>query len=99
MKVINIPPIYEEDIISITFSGDGNVEIKYNYKEKVIALMFHSVYYFEYCEWDYINDVDWKFGLVEYKKSSLLDDMFSKIDSTLYENSFGGESKKFIIIN
>lgn len=94
MREINIPPIYVEDIISITFSGDGDVEIKYNYNEKVIALMFHSVYYFDYCEWEYIDDINWKFGLVEYKQSRLLDDMFLRINPALLENSFGGELEK-----
>lgn len=56
--------------------------------------MFHNVYYFDYCEWDYINDNNWKFGLIEYSQSKLLDDIFSRIDSTLSHNSFGGEPEK-----
>ena len=94
MRAVNIPKIYVEDIIGITFNGDGDVDIKYNYNEKVIVLTFRSVYYFDYCEWEYINDTDWEFGLVEYKRSKLLDGIFSRINSVLLENSFGGEREK-----
>lgn len=90
MRELNIPPIYEEDIIGFVYDG-VNAQIKYYYEESKVKLSFECVYLFDFCDFDYINDVDWKFGLFEYDKSALLTDLFSRISQNKNNYAFGGE--------
>lgn len=94
MKIINIPAIYEENIIGFVYDG-VNVKISYHYEETLVNLIFKCVYLFDFCEFEYIDDLDWKFGLVEYVESQMLNDLFLRINS---ENrnflAFGGEADK-----
>lgn len=93
MKKISIPSIYEEDIIGF-FYDSVKVQIKYNHKEKIINLDFNYVYHFDFCEFDYIKDINWEFGLIEYDKSLLLEDFFSRIPLQKISFAFGGEIEK-----
>ena len=93
MKKVSIPSIYEEDIIGFFYDG-VKVQIKYNYKETIINLNFNYVYHFDFCEFDYIKDINWEFGLIEYHKSCLLKDFFSGIPSQKISYAFGGEIEK-----
>lgn len=93
MRKINIPPIYEEDIICFIYDG-FTVQIKYYYEESIIKLIFNCVYLFDFCDFDYLNDTKWRFGLVEYDESSLLKDMFSRIPREEVSRAFGGELEK-----
>lgn len=93
MRELNIPLIYEEDIIDFVYDG-LNAQIKYYFEGLKIKLNFECVYLFNFCDFDYINDVDWKFGLVEYDKSPLLSELFSRISQDKIEYAFGGKTEK-----
>lgn len=87
MKIL---PIYEEDIIGFVYDG-FRAQIKYCYENKKIKLSFECVYLFDFCDFEYIDDADWKFGLFEYAKSPLLTDLFSRISQDKTDYAFGGE--------
>lgn len=93
MKKISIPPIYEEDIIDFTYTG-YQICIKYNYEGATVYLNFYEVYMFDFYEFEYIYDTEWQFGLVEYKESSLLTDVMSRISPQKKQWAFGGEMEK-----
>lgn len=93
MKKIKIPPIYEEDIIEFVFSG-FIIRIKYRFENAIINLVFYDVYQFDFCEFDYINDADWEFGLTQYSQSPLLKDIYSRVPLENHNRAFGGEPNK-----
>lgn len=93
MTEIVIPEIFEEEIIDFTVR-DSNAIFKYYYEDNIIELIFVDVYQFDFCEFDYIIDSDWKFGLLEYSDSSLLRDVFARLSKEKLERAFGGEYKK-----
>lgn len=93
MKKIEIPPIYEEDIIEFVFSG-SKIRIKYCFENAIINLVFYSVYQFDFCEFDYISDRDWEFGLTQYSQSPLLQDLCSRVPVLERDRAFGGEPHK-----
>lgn len=93
MKEINIPPIYEEDIIGFIYNGI-KIQFKYNCEDSIIVLEFDGVYLFDFCDFDYLSDTEWQFGLVEYNKSSLLQKLMSRIPSERVQRAFGGDLEK-----
>lgn len=93
LKKINIPPIYEEDIVGFSYTS-GKVCIKYNYEGVMIDLYFNGVYMFDFFEFEYLNDTEWEFGLIEFKESSLLTQIKSRISPQMIQRAFGGEMDK-----
>lgn len=93
MKKIKIPPIYEENIIEFVFSG-FKISIKYYFENSIITLAFYSVYQFDFCDFDYISDTHWEFGLTRYSQSPLLEDLYSRVPFENYNRAFGGELYK-----
>lgn len=93
MGEINIPQIYEENIIAFIYDG-VNVHIKYYYENMIVNLNFNYVYSFDFCDFDYFNDSNWNFGLVESDESSILKDLFSRIHKDKIAYAFGGEADK-----
>lgn len=67
---IDIPTIYEEDIIEFT-QRDGNVIFKYT-ADSIIEIIFKTVYKFDYVKFDYIRDLEWVFGLELQEDSSYM---------------------------
>ena len=65
MQEIVIPEIFEEDIIEFVVK-DSKAMFKYYCENNIVELIFKGVYQFDFCEFDYINDIDWKFGLLKY---------------------------------
>ena len=53
-EVVNIPPIYDEDIIGFVYNG-VNAQIEYYYENSKVKLSFSCVYLFDFCNFDYIN--------------------------------------------
>lgn len=93
MNKIEIPPIYEENIIEFVFSG-FIINFKYCYGNTIVNLNFDSVYQFDFCEFDYIKDIDWEFGLTQYSQSPLLEDLYSRVPTERRNRAFGGEPYK-----
>lgn len=93
MREVKILPIYEEDIIGFVFDG-FSAQFKYYHENSKIELRFDGTYLFDFCEFEYINDVDCKFGLFEYVESPLLTDLFSRIIQDKIDYAFGGEIEK-----
>ena len=52
---IEIPPIYEEDIIEFA-QRKGDVVFKYYDNDNIFEIVFNSVYVFDFVEFDYINE-------------------------------------------
>lgn len=93
LKKIDIPPIYEEDIIEFVFCGT-TVKVKYHFENAIISLVFNSVYKFDFCEFDYICETHWEFGLTQYSQSPLLDALFSIVPFENRNRAFGGKLQK-----
>lgn len=85
--------MYEEDIIGFIYNGI-KIQIKYNYEDSIIVLEFDEVYLFDFCDFDYLNDVEWQFGLVEYNESPLLKKLISRISPHRIQRAFGGDLEK-----
>ena len=89
---IDIPTIYEEDIIEFT-QRDGNVIFKYT-ADSIIEIVFKTVYKFDYVEFDYIRDLEWVFGLELQEDSSYMKNFISSIPKEQLDRAFGGEYEK-----
>lgn len=99
---IDIPPIYEEEIIEFA-QRKGNVLIKYYDGGKVFEITFICAYAFEFVEFDHIEEVDWNFGLELQKKSAYIKKLIYNIPKEKLQKTFGGEYGKLqhyrLIIN
>ncbi len=90
MLKIDIPQIYEEDIIVFSYRR-GNAEMRYYDGDKVFQILFSGVYLFDFIEFDYINDTKWRFGLHMLKDSPYIKKMISAMPKEKIQRSFGGE--------
>ena len=93
MQEIVIPEIFEEDIIEFVVK-DSKAMFKYYCENNIVELIFKGVYQFDFCEFDYINDIDWKFGLLKYSDSSTLRSIFARLNKEKKERACGGDYKK-----
>ena len=89
---IDIPTIYEEDIIEFT-QRDGDVIFKYT-ADSIIEIVFKYVYKFDFVEFDYIEDLEWVFGLELQENSSYMENFISSIPKDQLNRAFGGEYEK-----
>lgn len=93
MEKISIPPIYEEEIIELVFQ-DAQIYFKYRNKDEIIELIFKEVYQFDFCEFDYVMEHNWQFGLYKIQKSSKIDALISGFSEEKLSRVFGGELGK-----
>lgn len=87
---IKIPPIYEEDIIEVV-QRKGDVIFKYYDNDKIIEIIFNCVYVFDFVEFDYIDEVDWKFGLELQSNSIYIEKIIRNMSKEKLKRVFGGE--------
>lgn len=90
---IEIPQIYEEDIIEFV-QRKGDVIFKYFDDGEIIEIEFVCVYAFDFVEFDYINEVGWKFGLELQSNSMYIDKVTQNMSKEKLQRAFGGEYKK-----
>lgn len=90
---IEIPPIYEEDIIEFV-QRKGDAIFKYYRNGKIIEIVFNCVYEFDFIEFDYINETDWNFGLELQSNSMHIEKMIRNMSKEKIHRAFGGEYKK-----
>lgn len=92
MKV-EIPPIYEEDIIEFV-QREENATFKYFNEDKIVKITFFCVYAFDFVEFEYINEMGWVFGLELQNNSAYIERMVSNMTEEKKQRAFGGEYKK-----
>ncbi len=90
---IEIPPIYEEDIIEFV-QRKGDVVFKYYDNGKIFEIVFICVYAFDFVEFDYINEVGWNFGLELQNNSMYIEKIIRNMSKDKLQRAFGGEYKK-----
>lgn len=90
---IEIPTIYEENIIEVVHQS-GNVIFKYYVEEKIYKIAFHNVYFFDFTEFDYVTECDWKFGLNIQTNSTYIEKLVKEISKDKLQRAFGGEYSK-----
>jgi len=90
---IEVPPIYEEDIIEFA-QRNGNVIFKYYDNGRIIEIVFNCAYEFDFIEFDYINEAGWKFGLELQSNSMYIEKIIQNISKEKLQRIFGGEYKK-----
>jgi hypothetical protein len=81
------------ETIEFTFSG-FKIKFKYCFENSVITLEFHGVYQFDFCDFEYISETDWEFGLAQYVQSPLLETLYSRVPYENRNRAFGGELYK-----
>lgn len=94
---IDIPMIYEEDIIEFNLKINDAI-FKYYTNGKIIEIQFELVYKFDFCDFEYIFNSDWDFGLCKYIDSP---DLHSLVKNLKFTNkdinrAFGGEIDKLV---
>ena len=87
---IEIPPIYEEDIIEFA-QRKGDVVFKYYDNDDIFEIIFNCVYAFDFVEFDYINEVGWKFGLELQSNSMYIEKIIQNMSNEKLKRVFGGE--------
>lgn len=92
---VEIPLIYEEDIVEFA-QRNGNVVFKYIENNNVCEIVFNCVYAFDFVEFDYINEVGWKFGLELQSNSLYIEKMVRNMSEEKLKRSFGGEYEKLL---
>lgn len=90
---IEIPPIYEEDIIEFA-QRKGDVVFKYYDNDNIFEIVFNCVYAFDFVEFDYINEVGWKFGLELQSNSVYIEKIIHNMSKEKLQRAFGGDYKK-----
>lgn len=90
---IEIPPIYEEDIIEFA-QRKGNVVLKYYDNDNIFEIVFNCVYAFDFVEFDYINGVGWNFGLELQNNSMYIEKIVRNMTKDKLQRAFGGEYQK-----
>jgi hypothetical protein len=48
------------------------------------------VYQFDFCDFEYISETDWEFGLAQYVQSPLLETLYSRVSYENRNRAFGG---------
>ncbi len=91
--IIEVPQIYEEDIIEFV-QRKGDVVFRYFDNGEIIEIIFKCVYAFEFIEFDYINEVGWKFGLELQSNSMYIEKIIRNMSKEKLQRAFGGEYKK-----
>ncbi len=70
MRIIDLPKATRESDFSPTMNFDGtNAIISYGDEATTITLNFSVLYGFQYVDFEYINTLDYTFGLVEIENS------------------------------
>lgn len=87
---INIPQIYEENIIEF-LQKDGNIVYKYMDEKRVFQITFVKVYQFDFTEFDYITEVEWNFGLEMEAESDYINVLLQNMPEEKKQRAFGGE--------
>lgn len=90
---IEIPPIYEEDIIEFA-QRKGDVVFKYYYDDNIFEIEFNCVYVFDFVEFDYISEVGWKFGLELQSNLAYIEKIIRNMSKEKLQRAFGGEYNK-----
>lgn len=90
---IEVPQIYEEDIIEFA-QRKGDVIFKYFNNGEINEIVFICVYAFDFIEFDYINEVGWKFGLELQSNSMYIEAITCNMSKEKLQRAFGGEYKK-----
>ena len=90
MYKIEIPPIYEEDIIDLIFK-DCAVIFKYYNVNEIVEIVFKDVYKCDFCDFECISDTDYEFGLMQYFESDMLKQFLATIDTNRLKYLFLGE--------
>ena len=89
---IEIPPIYEEDIIEFV-QRKGDAIFKYYDDGRIVEIIFNCVYEFDFVEFDYIDEVGWRFGLELQSNSVYIEKMLRSMSEEKKQRSFAGECK------
>lgn len=89
---IDIPTIYEEDIIGVVHQN-GNLIFEYA-SENIVRIIFQYVYKYDFVEFDYINEIDWTFGLELLKDSPYIKNLIGMMEEEKLQRAFGGEYDK-----
>ena len=89
---IDIPTIYEEDIIGVVHQN-GNLIFEYA-SEHIVKIIFQYVYKYDFVEFDYINEIDWTFGLELQRDSTYIKDLTGMMEEEKLKRAFGGEYDK-----
>lgn len=89
---IDIPSIYEENIIGVVHQN-GNLVFEYA-AEDIVKIIFQYVYKYDFIEFDYIDEIDWTFGLELLRNSAYIKDLIGRMEEEKLQRAFGGEYNK-----
>lgn len=95
MKIIDLPISISEPYTSpIVILDEIGAIIKYSGEEGSLIIIFDTVYGFKFTESEYIDTIDFIFGLVEIENSEWFSDFFDtwKEHGNKMEDSFCGEA-------
>lgn len=89
---ITIPPIYEENIVEFS-QRKGDCIFEYFAEGRLFRIIFNKVYAFDFVEFDYIQEIDWQFGLDLQDNSTYIQQMIKGKPKETIQNVFGGEKE------
>ena len=90
---VEIPIIYEEDIIEFT-QQKGDLILKYYDDSKTFEIVFNYVYAFDFIEFEYISEEGWRFGLELQSNSIYIEKLISSMSKEKLQRFFEGDKKK-----
>lgn len=101
MKKIQLPkPTSRCDEEPYIEMKNGKAIIRYSYEDGVlsslISIKFKTVYSFAYTECEYVNTLDYTFGLIEFDDSRIKEDLLIvwQLRNRHINEAFGGEVEK-----